>query len=313
MKKHPLRRDLISIADLSAEEILDIFQSAKDLKQKLKNKEPHHLLPGKILALLFDKPSNRTRVSFSVGIWQLGGLALDLPAAQIQTGQRESPLDVIRTLSRYVDGIVVRTFAHETILKMAEVSTVPIINGLTDLLHPCQIMADLFTVWEKKNENLAGLKIAYLGDGNNIANSLLLGCAKLGLGLAVATPKGYEPKEEVLKLAGLLAEHTGSQPVLTEDPVAAVQGADFIYTDVWTSMGQEAEAQKRKKVFLPYQINQALLGLSKPGALVLHCLPAHRGDEITDEVLDGPASIVFDQAENRLHVQKAILVKILQG
>ena len=311
MKQHPLRRDFITVADLSAEEILSVFELAQDLKKKLKNRETHHLLPGKTLALLFEKPSNRTRVSFAVGMWQLGGLAIDLPADQVQTGQRESPLDVIRTLSRYVDGIVVRTFAHEDLVKMSEASCVPIINGLTDLLHPCQIMADLFTVWEKKGSDFKNLKIAYVGDGNNIANSLLLGCAKLGLHLAVASPKGYQVKEEIYKLSQILAEHTGSRLVLTEDPAAAAADADFVYTDVWASMGQEAEAAKRKKIFLPYQLNQQLLAQAKPGALVLHCLPAHRGNEITDEVIDGPQSIVFDQAENRLHVQKAILAKIL--
>ncbi len=303
-----MKKDLITIKDLSRLEIEEIFRLSAQLK---KNKTRFsRVLSGKTLALIFQKPSNRTRVSFAVGMYQLGGNAVYLGPDEINLGVRESVKDVAQTLSRYVDGIVLRTFAHKNVLELAEHSRVPVINGLSDHSHPCQALADVFTIFEKR-KSIKGLVFSYVGDGNNVCNSLIYTCAKLGIEIRVATPKGYGPDPEVLKGATQISG-SASAVKLTTDPVEAVSGADVVYTDVWASMGQESEAEKRKRDFQGYQLNAALIRNAKPTVAVMHCLPAHRGQEITDEVIDGPNSVVFDQAENRLHVQKALLVKFLK-
>ncbi len=300
-------RHFLSILDFSREEILATFQLAKELKDQQKRGVPHKHLEGKALAMIFQKPSARTRVSFEVGMFQLGGHALYLGPNDIQLGKREAVADVARTLSRYVDLIMARVFGHEDILELAEYATVPVINGLTDLLHPCQVMADLFTIEEKLGRR-EDFKLAFIGDGNNMAHSWLHMAARFGFQLHLAVPEGYDPDPAVVaraKAAGL------SEIELHRDPALAARGADVLYTDVWASMGQEAEAEKRKQAFAGYQVNSDLLAHAKPEAVVMHCLPAHRGEEITEEVLEGPNSVVFDEAENRLHVQKAIMVKLM--
>jgi ornithine carbamoyltransferase len=305
-------KDLISIHDLSSEEIFEILDLAKDLKAGRRSGQKQKLLNGKTLAMIFEKPSTRTLVSFQVGMWQLYGHTINLAPEFIQLGVRESIADVARTLSCYVDGIMVRTFGHEKVVELAKYATVPVINGLSDLSHPCQALSDVFTVIEKK-KSLKGLKLAYIGDGNNVCHSLMFTCAKVGLDMVVATPKGYEPDEKITALAFDDAKKTGTTLEVMNDPVAAASKSDILYTDVWASMGQEKETQHRKSVFVAYQINSKLLKLAKPDAIVMHCLPAHRGEEITEDVLEGPNSVVFDQAENRLHVQKAILALLLGG
>ncbi|MCX5750592.1 MAG: ornithine carbamoyltransferase [Candidatus Saganbacteria bacterium] len=291
-------RDLASISDLSYAEIKEIYLLAAKLKKELKTGKNHKpYLKGKSIALVFEKPSNRTRVSFDVGIYQLGGHPVVLMPDEIQLGLRESVADVARTLSRFVDGIVVRTFAHKSVEELAKHASVPVINGLSDQEHPCQALADFFTILEKKR-TFKGLKIAYVGDGNNVCYSLMLLAEQIGVKMSVATPKGYEPRA-----LGAIQ--------IVNDPREAVKDADVIYTDVWASMGQEKEAAEKKLKFKDFQVNAKLLSLAKKDALVMHCLPAHRDEEITDDVLEGKQSVVFDQAENRLHVQKAILVKLL--
>ena len=304
-------KHLISIHDMSREEVDEVLTLAKDLKARQRRGEAHRLLEGKTLAMIFEKPSTRTRVSFETGIFQLGGHPLVLLAGDTQLGRGETIGDTALVLSRYVDGIMARTFAHQTVLDLAAYGTIPVINGLTDLLHPCQILADLFTVSENFDD-LSQVVLTYVGDGNNVANSLMYGCAKVGAEVRIATPKGYEANADVAKEAAADAEKTGGKVVQLEDPVEAVTGAHVIYTDTWTSMGQDDEAQARRKIFQPYQVNQDLLSKADPNAIVLHCLPAHRGDELTDEVMDGPQSRVFDEAENRLHVQKAIMALLMQ-
>lgn len=303
MSKH-----FLAISDFSKGEILEIFDLTEDLKSKQKNDEPHKLLEGKTLAMIFAKPSARTRVSFEVGMFQLGGHALYLGPNDIQIGKRESVGDISQVLSRYVDIIMARLFGHEDILELAKHATVPIVNGLTDLLHPCQIMADLFTIYEKKGRR-DNLKIAYLGDGNNVTNSWINIASKIPMTLSLAIPEGYDPDDEILKSA---MQSGISEIQIFRSPAEAVQNADVIYTDVWASMGQEAEAETRKIAFSDFQVNADLLKSAAADCLVMHCLPAHRGDEITNEVIDGPHSIVFDEAENRLHVQKAIMVKLFE-
>jgi len=317
-----MKKDLISIKDLNTVEIEEIFNLTDQLK-KDKAKFSNTLV-GKTLALIFQKPSNRTRVSFEVGMYQLGGNCMYLAPQEINLGVRESIEDVAKTLSRYVDGIVIRTFEHKNVLEMAKYAAIPIINGLSDFEHPCQALADIYTIREKFNK-LKGIILAYVGDGNNVCNSLLYASAKTGLDMRAATPKEYEPNRSVLKESMALAigsQTTALWPValaksknvsisLFHEPTSAVRGVDVIYTDVWASMGQEKEAAKRKKIFRKFQVNSKLVKFAKKGALIMHCLPAHRGEEITDEVMDGPNSIVFDQAENRMHVQKAILIKLL--
>lgn len=303
MSKH-----FLAISDFSKGEILEIFDLTEDLKSKQKNDQPHKLLEGKTLAMIFAKPSARTRVSFEVGMFQLGGHALYLGPNDIQIGKRESVGDISQVLSRYVDIIMARLFGHEDILELAKHATVPIVNGLTDLLHPCQIMADLFTIYEKKGRR-DNLKIAYLGDGNNVTNSWINIASKIPMTLSLAIPEGYDPDDEILKSA---MQSGISEIQIFRSPAEAAQNADVIYTDVWASMGQEAEAETRKIAFRNFQVNADLLKSAAADCLVMHCLPAHRGDEITNEVIDGPHSIVFDEAENRLHVQKAIMVKLFE-
>jgi ornithine carbamoyltransferase len=306
-------KDFISIHDLSAHQVEGILSLAADLKEKQKNKIKHEYLWAKSMAMIFEKPSTRTRVSFEIGMWQLGGLAINLDQEAIGLGTRESIGDVARTLSRFADAILIRTFSHSKVIELAKNASVPVINALSDLLHPCQALADVFTVIEKKGHDLKGLKMAYIGDGNNVCHSLMSASAKIGINLTVATPKGYEPNEVIASQAFADAKKAGIEIDILNDPVIAAQSADVIYTDVWTSMGQEAEKQKRLKAFSGFQINRALVKLAKPDYIFMHCLPAHRGEEVTDEVIDSANSVVFDQAENRLHVQKAILVKLLGG
>lgn len=303
-------RDLLSIHDLSVEEVWQIMDLAKELKAKQKQGIEHHLLKGKTLGMIFQKSSTRTRVSFEVGMWQLGGTALFLSSKDLQIGRGEPVKDTARVLSRYVDGIMIRTFSHEEVVELAQYATVPVINALTDLLHPCQALADLFTVWEHKG-NLKGLKMAYIGDGNNMVNALMHGCAKVGMDIAVATPKEYAPHAGVVAEAMADAAQSGSKIVLCEDPLQAAEGADVLYTDVWASMGQETEQAERRGIFKEYQIHAGTLSVAHKDAIVLHCLPAHRGEEITDEVMEGPHSVVFDEAENRLHVQKAVMALLM--
>lgn len=303
-----MKKDLISIKDLAIEEVQQIFELAQKIKAGIEDEEKS--LSGKSLGLIFQKPSNRTRVSFEVGMAQLGGHTVYLGPEDIKLGQREKTSDIARTLSRYLDAMVVRAFSHNDILELAENSQIPVINGLSDLLHPCQVLADLFTIKEKKG-GLKGVRLAYVGDGNNILHSLLYGASKVGMDLSIATPKGYGPKYEILDEALRKSLETKGKIVLGDDPALAVKDADIIYTDVWVSMGQEAQTKKRNEDFRGFQVDQALVARAKPDCLIMHCLPAHRGEEITDEVMDGPNSIVFDQAENRLHVHKAILLMLL--
>lgn len=303
-----MKKDFISIKDLTSKEIQEIFS----LTEKLK-KYPVRFsktLVGKTLALIFQKPSNRTRVSFEVGMYQLGGYSIYLAPDEINLGIRESIKDVAKTLSRYINAIVFRTFEHKNVLELAKYATVPVINGLSDFSHPCQGLSDIYTLRERFKD-FKGKTLAYIGDGNNICHSLLYACARVGLNFNVATPKGFQPSSIVLKEAGDFAKSKDSSINLFNNPFEAVKNADIIYTDVWASMGQEREIRTRRKIFKYYQVNKNLVKLAKKNALIMHCLPAHRQEEITDEIIDSPNSIVFDQAENRLHVQKAILIKLL--
>ncbi len=303
-------KSLITIKDLMKDEINLIIKTSELLKTQLKAGIPHPVLKGKTLAMIFEKPSTRTRVSFEVAMWQLGGYALYLSASDLQIGRGETIADTARTLSRYVDGIMARVFSHNTIVELANHSKVPVINGLSDFTHPCQGLADLFTIYEKKGR-FQGLKLAYIGDGNNVSHSLIYGCSKMGINIAVASPKGFEPNEKVVSSAKIDAKLNNSKIIITNDPREAVSGADIIYTDVWTSMGQEKEREERVRVFKPYQVNSDLVKLAKEDYIFMHCLPAHRGEEVTDDVADSPNSVIFDQAENRLHTQKAILALIM--
>jgi ornithine carbamoyltransferase len=296
-----MKKDLLTINDLNAGEIKEILDLAKELKQARHNSG--EALKGKTVGLIFEKPSNRTRVSFEVGITELGGHAIYLGSYEIDLGKRESPKDVAMVLSRYLTGIVARTFSHKTVVELARYSSIPVINGLTDYQHPCQALSDLFTIKEKKGLN--NITVAFIGDGNNVLNSLLYICHRMGIRINASCPKGYEPDKETLK------EVAGSAAMFNS-PSDAVKGADVVYTDVWTSMGQEKEYRKRLKAFKKYQVNSELMKLANKDAIVMHCLPAHRGQEITDEIIDGESSVVLDQAENRLHVQKAILIKLLK-
>lgn len=301
-------KHFISIQDLTKKEIEDIFSLTDEVKSRAG--DFNSALEGKSLALIFQKPSNRTRVSFEAGMTQLGGHSIYLGPDDIKLGVREATKDVASVLSRYVDGIVARTFSHSDILELAKNAAVPVINGLSDLMHPCQAMADVYTIREKLGK-LAGVKLAFVGDGNNVLHSLLECSSKAGIDISVATPKGYEPKKEIVEGAKLDAAKSGSKIMFSNDPIQVVKDAQVLYTDVWTSMGQEKECKKRIKDFRGFQVNKKLVSLAKKGCLIMHCLPAHRGEEITDEILDGPNSVVIDEAENRLHVQKAILLKLL--
>jgi len=303
-----MKKDLLTVGQLSKQEIYDIFSLTAQIKKF--PRKYGDVLYGRSLALIFQKPSNRTYVSFYVGMFQLGGTALYLGPDQIKLGERETVHDVAKTLSRYVNGIVLRTFAHQMVVDMAQYADVPVINGLSDFSHPCQALADLFTIKEKFG-TLKDITLAYIGDGNNVCNSLISSCAKLGVHLNIATPRGYEPDASVVKSARAIGLQSGAVIRVFDKALAAASGADVLYTDVWASMGQEKEAQKRKKAFKAFQLNSKLLAAANKGAYIMHCLPAHRGEEITDDVIDGANSIVFDEAENRLHVQKAVLVQLM--
>ncbi|MBM3187435.1 MAG: ornithine carbamoyltransferase [Chloroflexi bacterium] len=307
-----MAKAFICLADYAPCEIWSLLESALSLKRALRGGGNEPVLAGKTLAMVFQKPSLRTRVSFDVGMAQLGGRALYLSPDEIRLGARESIADAARVLSRYVDGIMARVFAHSDILELARWASVPVINGLSDYNHPCQGLTDLLTIYEKRGK-LDGVRLAYVGDGNNVLHSLLFGGALMGMHIVAATPPGYEPLQEVRERAQAIAGANGAILQYTTDPVEAATGADVIYTDTWTSMGQEAEAQRRQEVFPPYQVNDALVKHAKPDVGVMHCLPAHRGEEITDSAADGANSWLFDQAENRLHAQKAILVALLKG
>jgi ornithine carbamoyltransferase len=303
-------KSLASLCDLTKEEIVEILKTSELLKLQLLRGQEHPLLRGKTLAMIFEKPSTRTRVSFEVGMWQLGGYALYLSSTDLQLGRGETIGDTSQVLSRYANGIMARVFKHQTILDLIRYSKVPVINGLSDFSHPCQGLADLFTVYEKKGE-LSGLKLAYVGDGNNVAHSLIYGCSKVGMDIALACPKGYEPDSEVVSKAKEEAKRNGCVVKVTNDPKEAVRGTDVVYTDVWASMGQEKEHEKRVKIFKPYQVNAQLVKEAKEDYLFMHCLPAHRGEEVTDEIADSKNSVIFDQAENRMHAQKALMALIM--
>ncbi len=301
--------DFLSVRDMSTKEILKTFALAR--KMKANRWTFAKALQGKTLALIFEKPSLRTRTSFDVGIQQLGGFSLYLSPAEISLGKRESVHDVAKNLERMVQGIMIRTFAHQIVIDMAEHASIPVINGLTDYSHPCQAMADFLTIQEKKKK-LEGLKLCYVGDGNNVAHSLMFAGARLGVSVTIACPPGYEPNPTATQQAIGDAKSTGARIEVVQDPVEGVRNADVVYTDVWASMGQEAEAEARKKIFLPYQVNKGLMSKAKKDAIFMHCLPAHRGDEVTDEVIDSAQSVVFDEAENRLHAQKAIMYQLMK-
>jgi ornithine carbamoyltransferase len=304
-------KDFIEIHDYSADEVLQIFEIARDMKA-----DPAKFttaLQGQTLAMIFEKSSTRTRVSFEVGMFQLGGHALFLSARDIQLGRGEPIYDTAKVLSRYVDGIMARTFAHKTVTDLAEYASVPVINGLTDLSHPCQAMTDYFTAWEKFGD-LKGRKLAYIGDGNNMAHSLMFGASKVGMHIAVATPPAYAPDPSVVAQAQADADHAGTKVIVTNSIDDAVRGADVVETDVWASMGQEAEAAKRQKDFAGWIVDKRVMSLAKKDAIFMHCLPAHRGEEVAAEVIDDTScSVIYDEAENRLHVQKAIMYVLMKG
>ena len=303
--------DLLSIHELSADDVEEILTLAADLKAKQKAGIPHKLLAGKTLGMIFEKSSTRTRVSFEVGMYQLGRQALFLSSRDLQLGRGEPIKDTARVLSRYLDGIMIRTYGHERIEELARYADIPVINALSDLLHPCQALTDLLTIREYKGKNLAGLKMAYVGDGNNMTHSLMYAAAKVGMNFAAATPEGYEPNAEVVANAKADAAATGATVTITHDPMEAVEGADVIVTDTWASMGQEAEHDARTAVFRPYQVNRALVDSADARCIVMHCLPAYRGEETTEEVFEDFADVIFDEAENRLHVQKAIMALVM--
>lgn len=299
-------KHLLKLGDLSTEQIIEILDLADTLKAEKKAGIEHHHLKGKTLGMIFTKASTRTRVSFEVGMYQLGGNALFLSGNDLQIGRGEPIEDTARVLSRFLDGIMIRTFKQDDVEKLAEYGTIPIINGLTDYCHPCQVLADLQTIREFKGK-LAGLKLAFIGDGNNMANSLIVGCIKVGMSVSIACPNGYEPDADIVKWG-----YQQGKLTITNNPLEAAEGADVVYTDVWASMGQEGEAQIRRKAFEGFQVNDALMAKANDGAMVLHCLPAHREEEITAKVLEAHANEIFEEAENRMHAQKAVLVKLMK-
>lgn len=305
-------KHFISLHDVTSEEFSQLLSLAAKLKREQKQGIEHHILKGKTLGMIFSKSSTRTRVSFEVGMYQLGGHALFLSANDIQLGRGETIYDTANVMSRFVDGIMIRTFDHQDVLDLAKYGSIPIINGLTDLLHPCQALADLLTVQEHKGR-LRGLKLAYIGDGNNVAHSLLYACAKAGMDVSIGSPKGYECDAEIVKNAKEDAKALGSKVVLTNDPVEAIKDADVVYTDTWASMGQESEKAERAKIFKDYQVNKELFSYSKPDSIFMHCLPAYRGYEVTEDVIDSSRSVIFDEAENRLHAQKAVMAMLMVG
>lgn len=303
-------KHFISIHDITSEEFYQLLNLALKLKKEQKAGIKHNILEGKTLGMIFTKSSTRTRISFEVGMYQLGGHPMFLNANDMQLGRGESIYDTANVMSRFVDGIMIRTFDHQDVLDLAKYGTVPVINALTDHLHPCQALADLMTVYEHKG-TLKGLKLAYIGDGNNVAHSLLYACAKAGMNMSVATPKGYECEDIVVKNAIEDAKETGAQIIITNDPVEAIKDADVVCTDTWVSMGQEAEKAERIKIFKDYQVNKELFAGAKADAIFIHCLPAYRGYEVTEDIIDGPMSVIFDEAENRLHAQKAVLATLM--
>ncbi|MFO7674986.1 MAG: ornithine carbamoyltransferase [bacterium] len=305
-----MKKDLTTLTDMTRDELGALLDYALQLKAAFHQHPRNALAEGRMAAIVFEKPSLRTRVTFEVAIRQLGGSAVYLGPSDIGLGIRETVPDVARNLSRWVDCIIARVFEHNKIVELAKHATIPVVNALSDEFHPCQVLADLLTISEHSGR-LQGVTVAWTGDGNNVCNSLMLGCAMTGANCRVATPKGFEPTVSVVERARTLAQETGASLFLTSGPAEAVAGADYVYTDVWASMGQEGEAMQRAKIFRPYQVNAELLAQANPSARVLHCLPAHRGDEITAEVIDGPQSIVLDQAENRLHIQRALLARLL--
>jgi len=305
MTRTGAKRDLLRIADLSADELREVFELAARLKSQLATGTPHPLLAGRTLAMIFEKPSLRTRVTFEVGMVQLGGAAIHLAPGDIRLGEREPATDIARNLERWVDVIMARTFSHESVLELAASASLPVVNGLSDLHHPCQVLSDCFTLFEHRG-TLRDLRVAFVGDGNNMVHSWMEAAARLDFEFVLACPPGFEP-DPTITAAG------GSRVRVTHDVTEAAHGADVLYTDVWTSMGQEAEAAERRRAFSGYQLNAQLVAQAKPDVLVMHCLPAHRGEEITADVMDDPRTVVFDQAENRLHVQKAVLVWLLVG
>jgi ornithine carbamoyltransferase len=303
-----MKKDFISIHDITRYEFYELM----DMTQKIKDKPDdfRKKLKNQVLAMIFEKPSLRTRMTFEVGMLELGGKAIYLSPNEIQIGKRETVEDVAHNLERWVDGIMIRTFAHENVVRLAQAASIPVINALTDLLHPCQAMADFFTLKEHKGD-VSRIKLAWVGDGNNVCHSLMFAAAKIGCRMSVAIPKGYEPNPEIVKLALADGQGTGFQLTISNDPAEAVREADAIYADTWTSMGQEIEKEERLRTFAPFQVNEALMAQAKPDCVFMHCLPAHRGEEVTAEVFEGPRSIVFDEAENRLHVQKAIMLALM--
>ncbi|RLF77238.1 ornithine carbamoyltransferase [Thermococci archaeon] len=305
-------RDILCLQDFTREELETILKTAEMMKIWNKIGKPHRVLEGKTLAMIFQKPSTRTRISFEVGIYQLGGYGLYLNAQDLQLRRGETIADTARVLSRYVDGIMARVFDHQDVVDLAKYGSVPVINGLSDFSHPCQALADYMTIKEKKGR-IEGIKVVYVGDGNNVCHSLMIAGTKLGANVVVATPEGYEPDAKVIKWAEENAAESGGSFELLHDPVQAVKDADVIYTDVWASMGQEAEAEERRKIFMPFQVNKDLIKHAKKDYIFMHCLPAHRGEEVTDDVVDSPNSVVFDEAENRLHTQKAAMALVMGG
>lgn len=304
-------RDFLALHQYESAEILYLLEQALEIKQKQKAGIPHPYLSGQVLGMIFDKNSTRTRVSFEVGMYQLGGQAIFLSSRDLQLGRGETIHDTAKVLSRYVDGIMIRASSHQGMEELAEHASIPVINGLSDDHHPVQIMADLLTILEHKGK-LSGLKMSYVGDGNNVCHSLIEGAAKVGMQIWVATPSGYEPNQEIVKQAREFGEQMGSEVIVTNDPIAAVREADVVVTDVWASMGMEEEQDERSQRFAAYQVNAQLCAHAKSDYIFLHCLPAHRGEEVTEEIIDGPHSVVFDEAENRLHAQKAILTELMK-
>ena len=303
-------KDLISLHDLTSEEVKSLLQLGIKLKAELKAGKEHHILKVKTLGMIFTKSSTRTRVSFEVGMTQLGGYPLFLSSNDIQLGRGESIYDTAKVLERMLDGIMIRTYAHQDVLDLAEYANIPVINALTDLLHPCQVLADLMTAYEHKGR-LEGLKLAYIGDGNNMAHSLMYGCAKAGMDCAIAAPEGYQCDSGVVENAKDDFKKSGRELIITSDPVEAIKNADIVYTDTWVSMGQESEKEERQKLFMPYQVNGELFKHADSEAIFMHCLPAYRGYEVTEDVIDGEHSVIFDEAENRLHAQKAVMATLM--
>ena len=303
-------KDLISLHDLTSYEVKSLLSLGLKLKDELKKGIPHPILKGKTLGMIFTKSSTRTRVSFEVGMTQLGGYPLFLSANDIQLGRGETIHDTAKVLERYLDGIMIRTYAHSDVVELAEEANIPVINALTDLLHPCQVLADLMTAYEHKGK-LEGLKFAYIGDGNNMAHSIMYGCAKVGVNCAIATPDDYQCDAGVVENAKDDFKASSAELLLTNDPEKAIAGADIVYTDTWVSMGMEAEKEERQRVFMPYQVNKELFAKAAQDAIFMHCLPAYRGFEVTEDVIDGPQSVIFDEAENRLHAQKAVMATLM--